>query len=52
VDFVLQWLWYLIAFVVGSLVAWLIAVVAIKPRSPEEAFADLPGSRELGTPDA
>jgi uncharacterized membrane protein ArfB len=52
VDFVLQWLWYLIAFVVGSLVAWLIAAVAIKPKSEEEAFADLPGSREVGASDA
>ncbi len=51
-DFVMQWLWYLIAFVVGSLVAWLIAVVAIKPTSEDEAFADLPGSRELGAADA
>ena len=25
-DFVIQWLWYLLAFVVGSLVAWLITV--------------------------
>ena len=25
-DFVIQWLWYLLAFMVGSLVAWLISV--------------------------
>ena len=30
-DFVIQWLWYLVAFVVGSLVAWLITVLTIKP---------------------
>ena len=24
-DFVIQWLWYLLAFVVGALVAWLIS---------------------------
>ena len=47
-DFVIQWLWYLLAFVVGSLVAWLIAVVTVKRTSEEEALADLPGSRELG----
>lgn len=47
-DFVIQWLWYLLAFVVGSLVAWLITVVAVKPTSEEEAFAELPGSREIG----
>jgi uncharacterized membrane protein ArfB len=27
-DFVLQWLWYLLAFVAGSAVAWVIARVA------------------------
>lgn len=48
-DFVIQWLWYLLAFVVGSAVAWLIAVVAIRPKSEQEAIADLPGSREIGT---
>ncbi len=47
-DFVIQWLWYLLAFVVGSLVAWLITVVTIKRTSEEEALADLPGARELG----
>ena len=24
-DFVIQWLWYLVAFVAGSAVAWVIA---------------------------
>jgi uncharacterized membrane protein ArfB len=47
-DFVIQWLWYLLAFLVGSLVAWLIAVVTIPRTSEEEAFADLPGSRPRG----
>lgn len=47
-DFVIQWLWYLLAFVVGSLVAWLITVVSIKPKSEDEALAALPGSREIG----
>ncbi|MFA5709803.1 hypothetical protein [Mycolicibacterium sp.] len=47
-DFVIQWLWYLLAFVVGSLVAWLITVVAVRRTTEEEAFADLPGSREIG----
>ncbi|BBZ31811.1 channel accessory protein ArfB [Mycolicibacterium confluentis] len=47
-DFVIQWLWYLLAFLVGSLVAWLIAVVTIRRTSEEEAFADLPGSRQIG----
>jgi uncharacterized membrane protein ArfB len=47
-DFVIQWLWYLLAFVVGALVAWLITVVTIKPTSEEEALAEPPGARELG----
>ncbi len=46
--FVAQWLWYLLAFVVGSAVAWIITVVSISRTSEEEAIADLPGSREIG----
>jgi uncharacterized membrane protein ArfB len=26
-DFVIQWLWYLLAFVTGSAAAWVIAVL-------------------------
>lgn len=47
-DFVIQWLWYLLAFVVGALVAWVGSVLAVKRTSEEEALADLPGSREIG----
>ncbi len=47
-DFVIQWLWYLLAFVVGALVAWLITVLTIRPTSEEEAIAELSGARELG----
>ena len=46
--FVAQWLWYLVAFVVGSAVAWIITVVSVSRTSEEEAIADLPGSREIG----
>jgi uncharacterized membrane protein ArfB len=46
--FIMQWLWYLVAFLVGSLVAWLITVATIKPTSEEEALAALPNARELG----
>ncbi|MFN8226535.1 MAG: hypothetical protein U0R18_07395 [Mycobacterium sp.] len=46
--FLAQWLWYLLAFVVGSAVAWIITMVSIKRTSEEEAIADLPGSREIG----
>ena len=34
-DFVIQWLWYLLAFVVGSLVAWLIAVAHGEADDPK-----------------
>ena len=46
--FIAQWLWYLLAFVVGSAVAWIITVVSVSRTSEEEAIADLPGSREIG----
>ena len=49
-DFVIQWFWYLLAFVVGSLVAWLVSVLAIKATSEEEALRDLSDSREIGAP--
>ncbi|HEY5151572.1 MAG TPA: hypothetical protein VIJ23_17500 [Mycobacterium sp.] len=47
-GFVVQWLWYLLAFLVGSAVAWAIIVATVKRTSEEEALADLPGSREIG----
>lgn len=48
-GFVAQWLWYLLAFVIGSAVAWGITVLTIQRTSEEEAIADLPaGSREIG----
>jgi uncharacterized membrane protein ArfB len=47
-DFVIQWLWYLLAFVVGSVVAWVITMISIRRTSKEEALADMPGSREIG----
>jgi uncharacterized membrane protein ArfB len=47
-DFVIQWLWYLLAFVVGSLVAWVITMISIRRTSKEQALADMPGSREIG----
>ncbi|BAX94274.1 channel accessory protein ArfB [Mycobacterium shigaense] len=31
-DFVIQWLWYLLAFVTGSAAAWLIAAALGKVR--------------------
>ncbi|GFG70728.1 channel accessory protein ArfB [Mycolicibacter senuensis] len=47
-DFVMQWLWYLLAFVVGSAIAWLLTVVSIRRTSREDAIAALPGPREMG----
>lgn len=47
-GFLIQWVWYLLAFLVGSGVAWLIAVVSVKRTSEDEAIADLPGAREIG----
>lgn len=48
-DFFIQWAWYLLSFLLGSLVAWLIAAIWIKRTSADEAIADLPGSREIGS---
>lgn len=48
-GFFTQWLWYLAAFLAGSAVAWVIAVLAVHRTSAEQAAADLPaGSREMG----
>jgi uncharacterized membrane protein ArfB len=48
-GFVTQWLWYLLAFLAGSAVAWVVATATIPRTSREEAIADLPaGSREIG----
>jgi uncharacterized membrane protein ArfB len=45
VDFVIQWLWYLLAFVAGSAVAWVIAAVLIKRTGAEQ---DAAGRSEAG----
>jgi uncharacterized membrane protein ArfB len=47
-DFVIQWLWYLLAFVVGSVIAWLIIIASIRHTSADQALAELPGAREIG----
>jgi uncharacterized membrane protein ArfB len=47
-DFVIQWLSYLLAFVVGSLVAWLITVITIRRTNEEECLAESPDSRKPG----
>ena len=40
-DFVIQWLWYLLAFVAGSAVARVIANVLNKRTSDERVPADV-----------
>ncbi|AGZ50466.1 channel accessory protein ArfB [Mycobacterium kansasii] len=35
-DFVIQWLYYLAAFVAGSALAWVIATVFVKPAGQEQ----------------
>jgi uncharacterized membrane protein ArfB len=45
VDFVIQWLWYLLAFVAGSAVARLIAAALVKRTSAED---DVAGRTETG----
>jgi uncharacterized membrane protein ArfB len=47
-DFVIQWLWYLLAFAVGSAVAVLITIVSISATNEEQALDDMPGAREIG----
>lgn len=47
-EFVVPWLWYLVAFAAGSVVAWLITVLTVRRTSREEALAALAGSSEIG----
>jgi uncharacterized membrane protein ArfB len=47
-DFITQWLWYLMAFVVGSVIAWGTTLFTIECVSEEEALAELPDSRQIG----
>ena len=48
-GFVTQWLWYLVAFLAGSAVAYVITVLTVHRTSVERAIADMPaGSRESG----
>ena len=48
-GFFWQWIWYLVAFLAGSAVAWAITVLTVSRTSREEAIAALPaGSREIG----
>jgi uncharacterized membrane protein ArfB len=43
VDFIIQWLWYLLAFVAGSVVGRVIATMSVRRgRAQDEAPADAP----------
>jgi uncharacterized membrane protein ArfB len=42
-DFVIQWLWYLLAFVAGSAVAWVIASVFNRRVGSETTSTDSTG---------
>lgn len=47
-DFVIQWLCYLVAFAVGSAVALILAGMVIRNDNEQQALAEMPGSREIG----
>jgi uncharacterized membrane protein ArfB len=49
-DFVVQWVWYLAAFAVGSLIAWLIVVSTTTVATEQEVHADSPAGDGPGTP--
>lgn len=47
-DFLTDWVLYVIAFALGALVAWLIARTMIAATNENEAFADVPETRAIG----
>ena len=47
-EFLMQWLWLLVAFVLGALVMYVIIGMTVPAESEEAAFSDLPGAREIG----
>jgi uncharacterized membrane protein ArfB len=48
-DFVIQWLCYLVAFAAGSAVALVIAGISIRNADEEQALEeDMPDAREIG----
>ena len=48
-NFVIQWVCYLVAFAVGSAVALVVAGISIRRTTEEQALDDMPGSREIGS---
>jgi uncharacterized membrane protein ArfB len=47
-NFLIPWLFYLVAFAVGSAVALVVAGIAVRRTSEEQALDDMPGWREIG----
>lgn len=47
-EFVTAFVWYLVAFALGALVAWFVARSQIAATNPDEAFADVPETRAIG----
>lgn len=47
-GFIIGWLWYLAAFLAGSLTAWLIAAVAIRRTTRDEALSELAAACRAG----
>ena len=47
-EFLMEWLWYLVAFVVGALAMYVVIGMTVSADSEEAAFSDLPGAREIG----
>ncbi|MFN8099921.1 MAG: hypothetical protein U0Q21_16705 [Dermatophilaceae bacterium] len=47
-GFIIAWLWYIVAFALGGVAAWLAARAAISATNDNEAFADVPETRAIG----
>ncbi len=47
-DFVIEWLSCLLAFVLGSLLAWVITILTVKHSSEKDALAHMSGPDEIG----
>lgn len=47
-DFVIQWSCYLLAFLEGSAVAWVVVTLSIKRASRDEGAAEAPSAAETG----
>ncbi|WP_188112895.1 channel accessory protein ArfB [Mycobacterium simiae] len=48
-DFIIQWLYYLVAFAAGSAVSWAVATVFFQRRGAEAKKDAADASQETGT---